>query len=106
MLADAGIRELYVAGVRACAVPLSCDPSGGSSWSGSLSTLGAINAGASKVVRRSEERRVGKECSSLPKPDPHSEQSPTDPTASNDTSLLVTTTVSLEADLADSQRCP
>src|SRR5439155_1199278 len=85
-----------------------CDPAaaGALSWSGPLSTLGAINAGSSKLVRIRAQITPGSTVGSIDNTASLSAQSPSDPTSSNDTSSTVTTTFSLEADLALSKSGP
>src|SRR5439155_217810 len=85
-----------------------CNPAaaGALSWSGTLSRLGAINAGASKVVRIRDQIKPGSTASSIDNSASLSAQSPSDPTSSNDTSSTVTTTVSRKADLAVSKSGP
>src|SRR5690349_23694370 len=86
--AEDGIRDLYVTGVQTCALPISCRPScasartrtadapASSCWgmsSGASSTTvtliprasspAAASSPSSPPPTRSEERRVGKECS-------------------------------------------
>src|SRR5439155_1415380 len=85
-----------------------CDPAaaGALSWSGSLSTLGAINSGSSKLVRIRAQIKPGSTASPIENTASLSDQSPSDPTSSNDTSSTVSTTVSREADLAVSKSGP
>src|SRR5438270_5906184 len=72
--AEDGIRDLTVTGVQTCALPISCAP-GGFRRVRSRNPPGAHGQGVahrfeSPRDRRSEERRVGKECRSrwLPHP--------------------------------------
>src|SRR5439155_1738854 len=85
-----------------------CDPAaaGALSWSGPLSTLGAINAGSSKVVRIRAQIKPGSTVDSIDNSASLSAQSPSDPTSSNDNSSTVTSTVSRKSDLAVSKSSP
>src|SRR5690349_24374048 len=69
--AEDGIRVLYVTGVQTCALPISFTgrivlPSAGSRIC--ISPTGAAGPALSGRARRSEERRVGKECRTLWRP--------------------------------------
>src|SRR5215468_12159235 len=57
--AEDGIRHRDVTGVQTCALPISCAPSGRCDRA---STRAPGPRHGSRVRRRSEERRVGKEC--------------------------------------------
>src|SRR5476649_3009048 len=58
--AEDGIRDHCVTGVQTCALPISP-----SSWSAAAPPLPSLaDPGSTRATRRSEERRVGKECRS------------------------------------------
>src|SRR2546428_2020929 len=65
--AEDGIRDLIVTGVQTCALPISLPPD---TWEAGISRSSAIWAAVwrsksvTQVQKRSEERRVGKECRS------------------------------------------
>src|SRR5207245_4929987 len=66
--AEDGIRDATVTGVQTCALPI-CEPSNGSAGAWRAAThAGVARSGAGQAsglcARRSEERRVGKECRS------------------------------------------
>src|SRR5574340_628349 len=57
-----GIRDLLVTGVQTCALPISCRLSASAvEWT---ATVGMPSSLQARMTRRSEERRVGKECRS------------------------------------------
>src|SRR6266496_6482627 len=67
--AEDGIRDLYVTGVQTCALPIS--PAGTAAARQPARTAGSGRSSSPRAhrrARRSEERRVGKECRSRGSP--------------------------------------
>src|SRR3989475_5896778 len=62
--AEDGIRDLTVTGVQTCALPISFSPACGLSPATATRGRAMPNARQAWCARRSEERRVGKECRS------------------------------------------
>src|SRR5438270_2668574 len=62
--AEDGIRDLTVTGVQTCALPISTSARSITIWRGGFSTRSTPSPGSRPNSKRSEERRVGKECRS------------------------------------------
>src|SRR5437879_12784432 len=62
--AEDGIRDTSVTGVQTCALPISAAPGADTVPASTEPTASTRSARAIGLVRRSEERRVGKECRS------------------------------------------
>src|SRR6266436_7705191 len=68
--AEDGIRDVAVTGVQTCALPISAWTSGAGRQGAWQLTAWTSGAGRQGAWRRSEERRVGKECRSRWSPYP------------------------------------
>src|SRR6266498_5084494 len=62
--AEDGIRDADVTGVQTCALPIFARRRRAPAEHGPARTVRQVAAGARRDARRSEERRVGKECRS------------------------------------------
>src|SRR6476620_12158304 len=72
--AEDGIRDIGVTGVQTCALPISCGS--GSSRASATHPTCSVSPTSPRARRRSEERRVGKECRSGWSPDHYKQRGP------------------------------